>query len=78
MELFNVLFKGVEVKITPFCKGFRTEDKAMEWIETLTKQYELEAKSSMGWNESKTLNDIRLEDKKGNSYYFVIYRQILE
>ncbi len=77
LAIYNVLFRGVEVKVTPFCKAFRTETEAREWIDAKIIDFDLVAKSTMGWNEDKTIDDYRCEDKAGNSYYFVIYRQII-
>lgn len=77
MEIFNVLIKGVEVKDINFCKAFTTEEKADKWIEETCLKKNWTIKSSFGWNESNTIDDRRVEDKNGNSYYFVIYRQEL-
>ena len=29
------------------------------------------------WNDDNTIDDRRAEDEKGNTYYFVIYKQLL-
>lgn len=78
MEVFNVLIKGVEVKDINFCKVFLTEEKADKWIQETCQKNDWTIKSSMGWNDSNTIDDRRVEDSNRNSYYFVIYRQILE
>lgn len=78
MEVFNVLVKGVEVKDINDCKAFLSEDSAIKWIEKVCKLQNWSIKSRLGWNDDNTLDDRRVEDIKGNSYYFVIFRQILE
>jgi len=78
MEVFNVLIKGVEVKDINFCKVFTTEEKAVKWIEETSLKNDWTIKSRLGWNDDNTIDDRRVEDKNRNSYYFVIYRQILE
>jgi hypothetical protein len=77
LEIYNVLFKSVENKLSPFCKAFKTENEARAWIDTKIVNLDLVAKSTMGWNDDKTIDDYRAEDKHGSSYYFVIYRQII-
>ena len=78
MEIFNVLIKGVEVKDINFCKAFTTETLVDEWIDKICTANNWTQKSRMGWNDDNTMDDRRVEDKGGNTYYFVIYRQILE
>jgi hypothetical protein len=78
MELFNVLIKGVEVKDINFCKVFLTEKQAHDYINETCLSKNWVQKSSMGWNENNTIDDVRVEDIKGNTYYFVIYRQFLD
>ena len=74
MIIYNVLFKGVEKRITPICVAFATEEEARDYIETrIEASEELTLKSTLGW--SNNIDDYRLEDKEENSYYFVIYRQ---
>jgi hypothetical protein len=77
IEIFNVLYKGVEKQITPFCLAFLKEEDARSWIESTCKTKSYSIKSTMGWNQNMTTDDYRVEDKDGNSYYFVIYRQKL-
>ena len=77
MEVFNVLIKGVEVKDINFCKVFRTEQDAHEYIDETCIKMSWAKKSSMGWNDANTVDDVRVENEKGNTYYFVIYRQTL-
>lgn len=78
MEVFNVLIKGVEVKDINFCKAFTTEEKAVKWIEETSLKNDWTIKSRSGWNDDNTIDDRRVENKEGNTYYFVIYRQTLE
>jgi hypothetical protein len=75
MEIINVLFKGVELRVTPFCKPFHNEDKAREFILQNAEERGLTIMSSMGWNDNETIDDYRAEDAQGNSYYYVLYRQ---
>jgi hypothetical protein len=78
MEIINVLFKGVEIRVTPGCTAFYNEDTAREFIEKNVEERGLEIKSSMGWNEDNTIDDYRAEDAQGNSYYYVLYRQVIK
>lgn len=78
MEIINVLFKGVELRITPKCIAFYNEENARVFIEKHADDRDLEIKSSMGWNEDNTIDDYRAEDAQGNSYYYVLYRQVIE
>jgi hypothetical protein len=75
IEVFNVLYKGVEKGVTPFCLAFLKEEDARSWIESTCEVKSYSIKSTMGWNENMTTDDYRVEDVEGNSYYFVIYRQ---
>jgi hypothetical protein len=75
IEVFNVLYKGVEKGVTPFCLAFLKEEDARSWIESTCEVKSYSIKSTMGWNENMTIDDYRVEDVEGNSYYFVIYRQ---
>jgi len=77
MEVFNVLYKGVEINVTPFCLAFLREEEAHDWIEQACETKNLTIKSSLGWDESGTVDDYRVEDREGNSYYFVIFKQQL-
>lgn len=77
MTIYNVLFKGVEIKATPFCKAFLTEQEADSYIVSKCKALNLTIRSSMGWDDSRTIDDRRTEDTDGNTYYFVIYKQEL-
>jgi len=79
MDVFNVLFKGVEKNVTPFAQIFATEEKAREWCRKVAIAQGLEIKSTLGKSDDEwTLDDYRLEDKEGNSYYLVIYKQELD
>jgi hypothetical protein len=75
MKIINVLFKGVELKVTPFCKPFYNEETARDFINHHAKVSNLEIMSTMGWNDDNTIDDYRAEDVGGNSYYYVLYRQ---
>jgi hypothetical protein len=77
LEIYNVLFKGVEKNVTPFCLAFLKEEEAREWIESTCEVRGYIIKSTLGWNDDMTLDDYRVEDVNGNSYYFVIYKQKL-
>jgi hypothetical protein len=77
MEIINVLFKGVELQVTPGCKAFYNEDTAREFILKNAQEKNLQIKSSMGWNDDNTIDDYRAEDAQGNSYYYVLYRQTI-
>ena len=77
LEIYNVLYKGVEKNVTPFCLAFLREEEAIEWIESTCDVKSYTIKSTLGWNDDMTFNDYRVEDKDGNSYYFVIYKQKL-
>jgi len=75
MEVFNVLYKGVEINVTPFCLAFLREEEARDWIEQTCETKNFTIKSKLGWNDSETVDDYRVEDSEGNSYYFVIFKQ---
>jgi hypothetical protein len=75
IEIFNVLVKGVEIVTTPFCQAFSKEESAREWVNKVCEYNSWTIKSSLGWNDDNTFDDYRVEDKDGNSFYFVIYRQ---
>ena len=77
VEIYNVLYKGVEVQVNPFCLAFLKEEEAREWIKNSCDINSYSIKSSLGWNEEETMDDYRVEDKDGNSYYFVIFKQKL-
>ena len=77
MEVFNVLIKGVEVKDINFCEVFRTEQDVHKYIDETCTKMNWDKKSRMGWNDDNTIDDVRVENEKGNTYYFVIYRQTL-
>ena len=77
IEVFNVLYKGVEKNVTPFCLAFLREEEARDWIESTCEVKSYSMKSTLGWNKDMTMDDYRVEDENGNSYYFVIYRQRL-
>ena len=77
MKIINVLFKGVEIKTHTWCKAFSTEDKARNFIENYCEREGLKIRSLLGWNEEKTMDDYRVEDEDGNTFYFVLYRQEL-
>lgn len=75
IEVFNVLYKGVEKNITPYCLAFLKEEDARSWIESVCEIKNFSIKSTLGWNDDMTMDDYRVEDKEGNTYYFVIYKQ---
>lgn len=75
MKIYNILFKGVEIKVSPFCKAFRTFHDAETWVNMQCEKAGLTIKSTMGWNEDETINDFRCEDTNGNTFYFVVYGQ---
>jgi hypothetical protein len=77
VEIYNVLYKGVEVQVDPFCLAFLTEEEARIWILSTCEVKSYSIKSCLGWNDDMTMDDYRVEDKDGNSYYFVIFRQKL-
>jgi hypothetical protein len=77
LEIYNVLYKGVQINVTPFCLAFLTEEEAIEWIESTCEVKGYTIKSTFGWYEDLNFNDYRVEDVDGNSYYFVIYKQKL-
>lgn len=77
MEIFNVLIKGIEVKDVNYCKAFLREDVMDTWIEEICRIRNWTIKSRIGWIEDNKLDDRRVEDLNGNTYYFVIYRQEL-
>ena len=75
IEVYNVLYKGVERNVTPFCLAFLREEEARDWIEQTCETKNLTIKSRLGWDDSETVDDYRVEDDEGNSYYFVIFKQ---
>lgn len=77
VEIYNVLYKGVEVEVNPFCLAFLKEEEARKWIESTCEVKGYNIKSCLGWNEEGTMDDYRLEDKDGNTFYFVIFKQKL-
>ena len=70
--IFNVLFKSVEKYSTPFCRAFSTMEKAENFIEECCEKSNFTIKSNL---HVEDLKDYRVEDKEGNSYYFVIFFQ---
>ena len=72
MEIFNVLYKGVEKNITPFCLAFLKEEDARSWIESVCDVKSFSIKSTFGWSDDNTWDDYRVEDKDDNTFYFVI------
>lgn len=80
MLLYNVLFKGVEIKVNPYPQICKTFGLACEYAERTAEKYGLEIKSESGFFRGDeftvdSFTDYRCEDQKGNSYYFVIYVQ---
>lgn len=74
--VFNVLFKGVEIKINPQCQAFATYEQAEEWVYEQCRRGGFHPKSEMGIDEDNFVyNDFRVEDDEGNSYYFVVFKQ---
>ena len=83
MIVYNVLFKGVEIKPTPFCKVFNNIEDAYSFCLASAKKQELKIMSTSGFisGDEDTVGsctDYRCEDKDGNTYYYVIYVQQLE
>ncbi len=74
MIVYNVLIKGVERKFCPFCKVFSTKKQAEEYIDKVCESQDWRKCSSI---ESEDLSDWRVEDKDGNTYYLVTYKQEL-
>jgi hypothetical protein len=77
LEIYNVLYKGVEVQVNPFCLAFLKIEEARNWIESSCEVNGYSIKSCLGWNEEETMDDYRVEDKDGNTFYFVIFKQKL-
>jgi len=77
MIIFNVLIKGVEVKNINYCEAFRTEEEVDKFVEKVCSLRNWNIKSRMGWNDDNDIDDRRVEDSNGNTYYFVIYRQTI-
>ena len=77
LEIYNVLYKGVEVQVNPFCLAFLKEEEARQWIESTCEFNGYIIKSTFGGSEDDTWDDYRVEDKDGNTFYFVIYKQKL-
>ena len=77
LEIYNVLYKGVQKNVNPFCLAFLREEEAREWIESTCENKSYTIKSSLGWNDDMTMDDYRVEDTDGNSFYFVIFKQKL-
>jgi len=48
-----------------------------KWIDYVCSLRNWTIKSRLGWNEDKDIDDRRVEDKDGNTYYFVIYKQTI-
>jgi hypothetical protein len=77
MEILNVLIKGVEVKDINYCEAFRTEEEVDKFVDKVCSLRNWTIKSRMGWNDENEIDDRRVEDINGNTYYFVIYRQTI-
>jgi hypothetical protein len=77
MEILNVLIKGVEVKDINYCEAFRTEEEVDNFVDKVCSLRNWTIKSRMGWNDENNIDDRRVEDSNGNTYYFVIYRQTI-
>ena len=87
--VWNVLFKGVEKNPSNrnFAKAFGSFKQAEEFMSEYAKKNELFVHSTLGWMKGYddnvdeftvgAVNDWRMSDKDGNSYYFVIYVQII-
>lgn len=80
-KLFVVLFKSVEKRMSPSVYFFETEEEARSYIEKYCSINKLKICSSLGWQyndeERNDLDDYRVEDADGDSYYFVIYKRII-
>ena len=95
MLIYNLLFKGVEIKVSPWCKAFASYDEACKYVDDFIEKSDggFVCKSKAGWcypdyfdcspgvkhveyeDPEKIVNnwdDWRLEDPKGNSYYFLV------
>ena len=88
MDIYNVLFKSVETNHSPFAKAFKTKEEAINYVEETCDKHGFEMKSTMeqmysGWDAEEeeafvpTWFDNRVEDKDGNSFYFVTYTQTI-
>jgi hypothetical protein len=78
MKVFNVMFKGEEVKTIPFAKVFATKEESEAYINEKCKKHGLTIKSSLDsgdGDEPLIWSDYRTEDKDGNTYFFVTYYQ---
>jgi len=79
MKFYTVLFKAVEkaASVNPGVRVFKTEAECDVFIEDFCKRKGWVIKSRLGWNDDGTLDDRRVEDSEGMSYYFVIEKQEL-
>jgi hypothetical protein len=79
MKFYTVLFKAVEkaASLNPGVRVFKTETECVGFIEDFCKRKGWSIKSRLGWDEEGTLDDRRVEDSEGMSYYFVIEKQEL-
>lgn len=82
MIVYNVLFKRVEINegYQNYAKVFATIEEAYNYAEEGAKKKGLIIKSTSGFlsgdeHTPGSITDYRMEDDKGNSYYFVIYVQ---
>ena len=85
---YNVLFKGIEFRITPVPRIFSNMLDVESYVHRVCKTWGLDIKSTWDANlsdkdndyyyESDLYMDYRCEDSRGNSFYFVIYRQWLD
>lgn len=74
MTIYNLLFKGIEKRTTPWCKAFSTKEEAQSYIDADILSSGLTAKS-IDRNDEDTISDVRCEDTHGNSYYYVLFTQ---
>jgi len=85
--VWNVLFKGVEKNPSSrnWARAFGSYQEAEEYMGKWAKSRNLKVCSEMGWTKGEdweahqytvgAMNDWRMEDDDGNSYYFVIHVQ---
>lgn len=80
--VWNVMFYGIEQRNKTFAKCFGSYEEANKFMDEYAENQRLTFRSEMGWTKGRdwevnqftigATNDHRLDDKDGNSYYFVI------
>ena len=79
MIIYNLLFKSIEKHHTPFCQSFSTFAKAEAWMEKDCKWRRGGLKCySTDTSITGHCTDFRCEDEEGNSYYYVIFTEVLD